>query len=71
MEVVDPIASKWNPETKMFDAIHPVFVREKIVNHNVFTIPRHSIILVVKPFIAKEMKRQKMTGMAYGKAIVQ
>jgi hypothetical protein len=71
MDVVDPIASKWNPETKMFDTIHPVFVREKIVNHNVFTIPRHSIILVVKPFIVKEMKRQKMTGMAYRKAIVQ
>jgi hypothetical protein len=71
MDVVDPVASKWNPETNFFDAIHPVFVRENIVNHNVFTIPGHSVMLVVKPFIVKEMKRQQMTGMDYGKAVVR
>jgi hypothetical protein len=71
MDVVDMVASKWNPETRSFDALHPVFLREKIVNHNMFTIPMHSIMLVVKPFIVQEMKRMKMTGMSYGVAVVK
>jgi hypothetical protein len=42
-----------------------VYAKEKIQNHNVFSIPEGSLCIVVKPEIIKKIKQQKLTGMVY------
>jgi|GEM_PF-5961141 len=71
IDILDPVLSKWNPETKKYDALHMVYVREKIVNHNIFSYPGSIVGLTVREFIVKEIKRQKMTGMTWEPAIVR
>ena len=70
-DVLDPVLSKWNPETKLYDALYKTYVREKIGNHNIFSYPGDYLGLTVKAFIVKEMKKQKMTGMTWEPAIVR
>ena len=70
-DVLDPVLSKWNPKTKMYDALPEVYDREKIGNHNIFSYPRNFLGLTVRAFIVKEMKKQKMTGMTWEPAIVR
>jgi hypothetical protein len=69
-DVLDPVLSKWNPETKFYDA-RPVYVREKIGNLNIFSCPGDYLGLTVRAFIVKEMKLLNMTGMTWEPTVVR
>lgn len=68
VDVVDLELSDW--QGNRFGK-EPVFVERKLVNHNVLSIPKSCIMLFVKPEIAKEIKRQKLTGMVFEEADVR
>jgi len=70
-DVIDPVLSKWNSQTKTCDAIPKVFIGKKIGNHNIFSYPYDTIGLTVRAFLIEEMKKQKMTGMMWKPAIVR
>jgi hypothetical protein len=67
IDVLDDELSAWDGMTPNKSA---VYVREKIANHNIFSIPKSSLSLVVRPQVIKEIKKEKLTGMVYRPAKV-